>query len=71
LQDRLLYCSEHKADIRRVGGLCETSDRQLQATRAVTMGGIYLLWVEVEVCSIHLVESPEQVFGGAINVIAS
>lgn len=30
-----------------------------------------LLWIEVEVCSIHLVESPKEILGGTIYIIAT
>ncbi len=29
------------------------------------------LWVEVELCSVHLVESPEQILGCPVDIVAT
>jgi hypothetical protein len=44
---------------------------QLLAKKVAPWGSIDILWVEVEMRSIHLVKSPEQIFGGAIHIVAS
>jgi hypothetical protein len=31
----------------------------------------YLLWVEIQVCAIHLVESPEKILGRSVYIVAA
>jgi hypothetical protein len=31
----------------------------------------YLLWVEIQVCTIHLVESPEKILGRSVHIVAA
>jgi len=43
----------------------------LLAENTAPWAGVDILWIEVEMRSVHLVKSPEQIFGGAVYVVAS
>lgn len=67
LQYGFFYGGEDEPDIRCVGGLCETVERSALPLRQRAW---YILRVQIEMRPIDLVEPPEQVFGGAVYVVA-
>ena len=71
MKDRLLDGGEDQADVGGVGGL-------RQAARYVSFGRALIPWakmvllrVEIEVCSVHLVEPPQKIFRRPVDIVTS
>ena len=51
--------------------MCETANILVSIISHLFVHSEYLLWIEIEMSAIDLVESPEQVFRCTIDIIAA
>ena len=70
MEDGVFDCCKDKANVRRVGGLGQTEEHKPTCSYVIRGRGGYSLWVQVEMGAIDLIESPKQVLGCSIDVVA-
>lgn len=70
VEDGVFDRCKDKANVRRVGGLGQTEEHKPICSQVIRGRDGYSLWVQVEMGAIDLIESPKQVLGCSIDVVA-
>lgn len=72
MEDGLFNGGKDQSDVRGISGLGKTRNGQ---SLLICVDGLmpvwYSLWIEIEVRTVHLVESPQEIFRRPVDIVAA
>jgi len=73
VEDRVSDRGEHQSYVGSVCSLGKTKDQDVSHESKVSHVAVllYILWIQVQMCSVDLVEPPQEILGRPIDIVAT